>query len=113
VLNVLATHTPDGIDAMFANPLDVIAWIDAQENAVLKSGFDANDWIAQTWAYDRHNVGETPGFNDDYLKALGSIKAKALLMNAPGDLYNPTDQAVEAAKYMPDARYTDAGRKLQ
>jgi homoserine O-acetyltransferase/O-succinyltransferase len=105
VLNVLATHTPEGIDAMFASPLDVIPWIDAQENAVLKSGFDANDWIAQTWAYDHHNVGDTPGFNGDYLKALKSIKAEALLMNAPGDLYNPTDQAVEAAKYIPDARY--------
>jgi hypothetical protein len=26
-------------------------------------------------------------------------------MNAPGDLYNPTDEAIEAAKYIPDARY--------
>jgi homoserine O-acetyltransferase len=105
VLNVLATHTPDGIDAMFPNPLDVIPWIDSQENAVLRTGFDANDWIAQTRAYDHHNIGDTPGFNGDYLKALKSIKAKALLMNAPGDLYNPTDQGIEAAKYIPDARY--------
>ena len=105
VLNVLATRTPEGVDAMFPNPLDVLPWIEQQENAVLKIGFDANDWIAQTWAYDRHNIGDTPGFNGDYLKALHSIKAKALLMNAPGDLYNPTDQAIEAAKYIPDARY--------
>jgi homoserine O-acetyltransferase/O-succinyltransferase len=105
VLNVLATRTPEGVDAMFPNPLDVLPWIETQESAVLKTGFDANDWIAQTWAYDRHNVGDTPGFNGDYLKALHSIKAKALLMNAPGDLYNPTDQAMEAAKYIPDARY--------
>jgi homoserine O-acetyltransferase/O-succinyltransferase len=105
ILNVLATHTPEGIDAMFPNPLDVLPWIETQENAVLKTGFDANDWIAQTWAYDRHNIGDTPGLGGDYLKALRSIKAKALLMNAPGDLYNPTDQAIEAAKYIPDARY--------
>jgi homoserine O-acetyltransferase/O-succinyltransferase len=105
ILNVLATHTPEGIDAMFPNPLDVLPWIETQENAVIKTGFDANDWIVQTWAYDRHNIGDTPGFGGDYLKALRSIKAKALLMNAPGDLYNPTDQAIEAAKYIPDARY--------
>jgi homoserine O-acetyltransferase len=105
VLQVLATHTPDGFKAQFPHPLDILPWIDAQENAVLKTGFDANDWIAQTWAYDRHNVGDTPGFNGDYLKALTSIKAKALLMNAPGDLYNPSDEAIEAAKYIPDARY--------
>jgi homoserine O-acetyltransferase len=107
ILNVLATHTPDGIDAMFPNPLDVLPWIDAQEAGVLKIGFDANDWIAQSWAYDRHNIGDTPSlnFNGNYLKALRSIKAKVLLMNAPGDLYNPTDQAIEASKVISDARY--------
>jgi homoserine acetyltransferase len=26
---------------------------------------DANDWLYQSWAYDAHNVGTTPGFNGD------------------------------------------------
>ena len=76
ILQVLGTRTPEALRAMFPNPLDVIPWITAQEDAVLKSGFDANDWIAQTWAYDRHNVGDTPGFGGDHLRALASIKAK-------------------------------------
>jgi homoserine O-acetyltransferase len=105
ILNVLATRTPDALRAMFPHPLDVLPWIAQQQDAVLKIGFDANDWIAQSWAYDHHDVGTTPGFDGDYLKALRSIKAKALLMNAPGDLYNPTEEAIEAAKYIPDARY--------
>ena len=105
VLQVLATRTPEGLKAMFPNALDVVPWMHAQEDAVLKTGFDANDWIAQTWAYDRHNVGQTAGFDGDHLKALRSIKARALLMTAPLDLYNPVEEALEAAKYIPEARY--------
>ena len=105
ILQVLATRTPEGLKAMFPDPLDVLPWMQSQEDAVLKTGFDANDWIAQSWAYDIHNVGTTPGFNGDYLKALQSVKAKALLMTAPLDLYNPQEEAIEAAKVIPDARY--------
>jgi homoserine O-acetyltransferase/O-succinyltransferase len=50
-------------------------------------------------------VGTTPGFNVDTIKALESIKAKAILMNAPGDLYNPTAEAAEDAKHIPGALY--------
>ena len=51
--------------------------------------FDANDWIYQTWAYDRHDVGTTPGFNGDTAKALASIKAKTLILTGTKDLLNP------------------------
>lgn len=105
VLQILATRTPEALKAMFPNPMDVLPWIKLQEDAVLKTGFDANDWIAQTRAYDEHNVGTTSGFNGDHLKALGSIKAKALLITGGQlDLYNPVEEAIEAAKYIPDAR---------
>ena len=36
------------------------------------------DWIYQSWAYDQHNLGTTPGFNGDDHKALKSIRAKTL-----------------------------------
>jgi homoserine O-acetyltransferase/O-succinyltransferase len=105
VLQVLATRTPEALKAMFPNPLDILPWIKAQEDAVLRTGFDANDWIAQTWAYDRHNVGDTPGFGGDHLKALRSIKAKSLIITGGElDLYNPVEEAQEAALYIPDSR---------
>jgi len=105
VLQVLGTRTPEALRAMFPNTLDVIPWIKAQEDAVLKSGFDANDWIAQTWAYDRHNVGDTPGFRGDHLRALRSIRAKTLIVTAGQlDLYNPVEEAEEAAKYILNSR---------
>ena len=59
VLQVLATCTPEAMRQQFTEPMQVEDWIRGQEDAVVKSGFDANDWIAQTWAYDRHNVGNT------------------------------------------------------
>ena len=105
VLLTLATRTPDGLKAEFPKGLDVVGWIKNFEGTWLKGGFDANNWIWQTWAYDRHDVGTTPGFNGDTVKALRSIKAKAILMNAPGDLYNPTAEAAEDAKSIPGARY--------
>ena len=97
--------SPEALRAMFPNPPDVLAWIKDQEDAVLKSGFDANDWIAQTRAYDAHNVGTTPGFGGDHLKALAGVKAKTLIVTGGQlDLYNPVEEAQEAARYIPDAR---------
>jgi len=32
--------------------------------------FDANEWIYQTCAYERHDVGTNPGQNGDYVKGL-------------------------------------------
>ena len=69
-------------------PLDVLPWLQQQETAQIKL-FDANDWIYQTWAYERHDVGTTPGFNGDTAKALQAIKAKTLIMLGTKDLLNP------------------------
>lgn len=107
VLLTLATRTPAGLKAEFPKALDVINWIKGVEDNWLKGGFDANNWIWQTWAYDRHDVGTTPGFDGDTAKALASIKAKAILMNAPGDLYNPTAEAAEDAKHISGAEYVE------
>ncbi len=110
VLQVLGTRTPEAIRQQFTEPMDVNAWIAAQEEAVVKSGFDANDWIAQTWAYDRHNVGDTvvdskKPFGGDPIRALHTVKAKTLLMTGTLDLYNPVENAMEAAAAIPDGRY--------
>jgi homoserine O-acetyltransferase/O-succinyltransferase len=105
ILQVIATRTPEGLKADFPSPLDVIPWMRGREDAFLKGGFDANDWLAQTWAYDRHDVGTTPGFDGDTRKALRSIQAKTLILTGPLDLYNPVEEAVEAARQIPGARY--------
>ncbi len=106
ILQVLATRTPEAMREQFPDPMAVQAWITTQEDAVVKSGFDANNWIAQTWAYDRHNVGDTrPVFGGDPLAALKTVTAKALLMSGVLDLYNPVENAKEAAAAIPNGRF--------
>jgi len=97
ILNLLAARTPDLYSAQFKNGMDALPWMEQQETAALKA-FDANDWIYQTWAYERHDVGTTPGFNGDTAKALASIKAKTLILTGTKDLLNPEFEPQQAAK---------------
>ncbi len=97
-------RTPQFQESLFPNNLDVIPYLKTVEDGGWKR-IDANDWIYQSWAYDAHNVGTTPGFNGDYKRALRSIKAKVLIMAGTGDLLNPEYEAREAASYITDVRY--------
>jgi homoserine O-acetyltransferase len=83
--------------AQFKNGMDALPWMEAQETAAMKA-FDANDYIYQTWAYERHDVGTTPGFGGDTAKALASIKAKTLILTGTKDLLNPEIEPLEAGK---------------
>src|SRR5204863_363155 len=60
ILNFLAARSPEVSRDQFQNQMDVLPFLQAQETALIKA-FDANDWIYQTWAYDRHDVGTTRG----------------------------------------------------
>jgi homoserine O-acetyltransferase/O-succinyltransferase len=97
ILNLLSARTPDMYSAQFKNQLDVLPWMETQESAALKV-FDANDYIYQTFAYERHDVGTTPGFGGDTAKALASIKAKTLILTGTKDLLNPEFEPREAGK---------------
>ncbi|MGC2779732.1 MAG: alpha/beta fold hydrolase [Bradyrhizobium sp.] len=101
IVTLLAARTPDMYAAQFRNGLDVLPWMEQQETAALKA-FDANDWIYQTWAYEQHDVGTTPGFNGDTAKALASIKAKTLILTGTKDLLNPEFEPIEMGKNIPD-----------
>jgi homoserine O-acetyltransferase/O-succinyltransferase len=97
ILSLLSARTPDMYAAQFKNGMDVLPWMEQQETALLKA-FDANDWIYQTWAYERHDVGTTPGFNGDTARALASIKAKTLILTGTKDLLNPEFEPSEMGK---------------
>src|ERR1700736_503309 len=97
IVSLLSARTPDMYAAQFKNGIDVLPWMEQQETAVLKA-FDANDWIYQTWAYERHDVGTTPGFDGDTAKALASIKARTLILTGTKDLLNPEFEPIEAGK---------------
>jgi homoserine O-acetyltransferase/O-succinyltransferase len=67
------------------------------------AGPDPVDWVYQSFAYDAHDVGTTPGFGGDTLAALRSIRAPVLLLVPELDLYNPVEDAVESAAHIPNA----------
>ena len=103
-LSGTVVRTPQYHEAVFPDNMDVVPYLKSVQEANWKR-IDANDWIYQSWAYDAHNLGTTPGFNGDYHKALKSIKAKTLILAGTGDLLNPEADAKEAATYIPDVRY--------
>ena len=99
----LAARSPEAYQAQFKNPLDVTPWLQQQETNLMNS-FDANDWLYQTWAYERHDLGTTPGMEGDTKKALDSIKAKTLILLGTKDLLNPEWEPREAAGSIRDAK---------
>jgi homoserine O-acetyltransferase len=103
ILAFLAARSPEMYRYQFTNQADVLPWLKAQEDAQIPL-FDANDWIYQTWAYDAHDVGGTPGMSGDYARALRAIKAKTLVMVGQKDLLNPEWEPVDAARYIRDVR---------
>jgi homoserine O-acetyltransferase len=103
ILNFLAARTPEVSEDQFPNQMDILPAMEKTETALIKA-FDANNWIYQTWAYDRHDVGTTPGMNGDYVKALRAIKAKTLILTGTKDLLNPEWESHHAAHYIKDVR---------
>lgn len=82
-----------------------IGWLDDIVDEALLRAFDANDWIAQTCAYDAHDLGTTPGFDGDTERALGAITVPALIMGPDLDLLNPSTDQQNAAAAIPNAQF--------
>jgi homoserine O-acetyltransferase len=98
---VITNRTPGALETTAANAVpglvaDAIA-------AAHRMGPDPVDWTYQSFAYDAHDVGTTPGIGDDTAAALRTIRASTLLLVPELDLYNPVEDAVEAAALIPNA----------
>lgn len=64
---------------------------------------DANNLLAMLWSWQNGDISANPVFNGDFKKALGAIKAKAVVMPGEMDLYFPVaDNRAEVA-HMPNA----------
>lgn len=63
-------------------------------------GADANDLILQARTWEKHDVGNTPGFNGNVEAALRSIKVPFLYMPSETDLYFPVGDARYEAQFM-------------
>jgi len=98
---VITNRTPLALEAV---PADGVPALVAHAVATARNtGPDPVDWVYQSFAYDAHDVGTTPGFGGDTAAALRSIRAPALLLVPELDLYNPVEDAIEAAALIPNA----------
>jgi len=60
---------------------------------------DANDLLAQIRTWMHNDLGDHPNFGGDFDAALGSIRAKTIIMNAETDRYfPPIDSEYEASR---------------
>ncbi len=66
---------------------------------------DANNLLTMLWSWQNGNIGNTPGFDGNFEKALGAIKAKAIVMPAEMDLYFPPEDNEYEVKLMPNAEF--------
>jgi len=108
LMQALLMRTPEAIDALGLACHDAAhRWFDdlvAQQAAI---DFDAHDYLYQSWAYEAHDVGTTPGFGGDTAAALASIAARVLVLAPPLDLFNPASAARAAADAIADARFVE------
>jgi homoserine O-acetyltransferase len=66
---------------------------------------DPNDLIAQARTWQRHNIGDTPGFNGDIERALGAVKVPVLYMPGQTDLYFPVADAEYERGFLANVRF--------
>ena len=72
-----------------------------------KSGFvseDANNLLLQAVKWQKHDVATTPGMDGDLAKALGSIKAKVLLIPSRTDQYFLAADVEAEGRLIPGSR---------
>lgn len=63
---------------------------------------DPNNLLAMLWTWQHGDVGQTPGFDGDHVKALQSIKARLIAMPAQKDLYFPPEDEEYASQHIPN-----------
>lgn len=103
---LVMTRTPGVLDG-FDTQAALLGWLDAAAEGLSVDGPDPFDWCHQTWAYDAHDLGTTPGFGGDTAAALRSIEARTLVMAPALDLYNPAPAARAAAAAVPGGRFVE------
>ena len=91
IMQLLCSRTPAHVDSEFGSPAEVQQALKLRTRSWIEQGFDPLDWIYQSWAYDGHDVGNSPGFQGDTMAALKSIRARTMIATPPLDLYNPVE----------------------
>jgi homoserine O-acetyltransferase/O-succinyltransferase len=63
---------------------------------------DPNNLLTMLWTWQNGDVGKTPGFDGDTVKALDSITARLIALPAEKDLYFPPEDEAWAVEHIPN-----------
>lgn len=99
----MGANAPEGFHYRYPNAEGGLEFLKWWEDLWVSRNFDANNAIYQQNAIIQHNVGMTPGFEGDFIKALQSIKARVLAFPAKGDILVPPF-IKEDARYIKNAQ---------
>ena len=103
----LLMRSPAALEEHLKDAAHAHRWFEDVLGQIRSNAFDAHDYLYQSRAYDAHDVGTTPGFGGNTVQALGTIRARTLLLAPPLDLFNPSNAAIEAAKAIPGGTFVE------
>ncbi|HXV24792.1 MAG TPA: alpha/beta fold hydrolase [Alphaproteobacteria bacterium] len=66
--------------------------------------WDANDLLAKLWTWQRGDISANQIYRYDFARALGAIRARAILIACRQDLYFPPEDNEIELRYMSNAR---------
>ena len=66
---------------------------------------DANNFLAMLWTWQNADISANHIYQHDFVRALGSIKAKAVVMPGRTDLYFPPEDNEYEVSHMPNAEF--------
>ena len=66
---------------------------------------DANNFLAMLWTWQNADISANDIYQHDFVRALGSIKAKAMVMPGRTDLYFPPEDNEYEVSHMPNAEF--------
>ena len=107
LMSALLSRTPAALAEFLPDCAEAHLWFEKVHAQNRANGFDPHDYLYQSWAYEAHDVGMTPGFDGNTAAALASIKAKTLVLAPPLDLFNPAQAGRLAAAGIPDAQFVE------
>jgi homoserine O-acetyltransferase len=101
LMGALLSRTPMAVAEVATDAQSALEWLDAVTGVYTAAGFDAHDYLYQSWAYEAHDVESTPGLKGAALEALDM---PALILAPPLDLFNPHQCAQKIAGQIPGAQ---------
>ena len=107
LMTALMSRTPAALAEFLPDCAEAHLWFEKIHAQNRTNGFDAHDYLYQSWAYEAHDVGTTAGFEGDTEAALASIKAKTLVLAPPLDLFNPAEAGRAAAARISGAQFIE------